>query len=223
MNRLKAKMMVYLQINSLKMLNFIVEQRGKLTKMDSIFVVLIMFIVASGCGTKKPKVIMEKRLEYKEIETGPVYKKLVETLTSFSSGSSGILKTDADEFLGSIEKDYSNYKIQGLYLDSLMNFLNGGMVYIDVYGGNWCSDTRYGMGGLTKVLDACKMPDMCFRYVRVSKEKKLIDIHVEGIEISKVPLVIVHNQKREFGRIIEVPEKGKWEFHLLKIMEAALN
>lgn len=184
---------------------------------------MIAALVFPGCKTAKTKTIKTIKIEKKMVETGDIYKKLVETLNAFSRESTGILKSDADEFLGSIEKDYSNYTLDRQTLDTLMGYLNGGAIYIDVYGGNWCSDTRQGMGGLTRVLDACKMPESCFRYIRVSKEKKLIDIHVEGIEITKVPLVIVHNKKREFGRILEVPEKGKWEFHLLKIMNKALN
>jgi hypothetical protein len=223
MNPLKVKMMVYLQEKQLKMMNFMPKQLDKWLELVPAIAIFSILMIATGCGMKKQKANMEKKAINKEIATGLIYKKLTETLNTFSSGSTGVLKADADEFLGSIEKDYTNYRVEGKYLDSLMDFLNGGMVYIDVYGGNWCSDTRYGMGGLTRVLDACKMPAGCFRYIRVSKEKKLIDIHVEGIEISKVPLVIVHNQKKEFGRIIEVPEKGQWEFHLLKIMEKALN
>ncbi len=174
----------------------------------------------NSCKMAKPKQVEQIK---KVVTLGNHYKKLVETLTSFSKGSEGILKVDADEFLGSIEKDYSNYSLDMDFIDSLAPFLKGGMIYIDVYGGNWCSDTRYGMGGLTRVLDACGMPAENFRYIRVSKEKKLIDIHVEGIDIPKVPLVIVHNKKMEFGRIIEVPNKGKWEMHLLSIIDKALN
>jgi len=184
---------------------------------------LIMVTLFQGCKTSKPQLKKTTKMEKQVIETGDIYKKLVETLNAFSRGSTGVLKSDAEEFLGSIEKDYSNYALDRFTIDSLMGYLNGGAIFIDVYGGNWCSDTRQGMGGLTRVLDACKMPDTCFRYIRVSKEKKLIDIHFEGIEITRVPLVIVHNKKKEFGRILEVPEKGKWEYHLFKILNKALN
>lgn len=173
-----------------------------------------------SCKTSKPIQVVKNK---KVVILGKNYKKMEETLTSFSDGSEGVLKTDSDEFLKSLEKDYSNYATDINYLDSLSPFLIGGMIYIDVYGGNWCSDTRTGMGGLTRVLDGSNFPAENFRYIRVSKEKKLIDIHVEGIDISKVPLVIVHNKKKEFGRIIEVPNQGKWELHLLSIIDKALN
>lgn len=185
-----------------------------------IFCMLMFGFFFHSCKTSKPIQVVKNK---KVVILGKNYKKLEETLTSFSSGSEGVLKTDADEFLKSLEKDYSNYNLHTNYIDSLAPYLNGGMIFIDVYGGNWCSDTRTGMGGLTSVLDACNMPAENFRYVRVSKEKKLIDIHVEGIDISKVPLVIVHNKKKEFGRIIEVPNQGNWEMHVLSIIDKALN
>lgn len=174
----------------------------------------------NSCKTAKPKQVVQNK---KVVILGKNYQKLVETLTSFSKGSEGVLKSDADEFLNSIEKDYSNYSVDMKYIDSLTPYINGGMISIEVYGGNWCSDTRYGLGGLTRVLDVCDLPAENFRYIRVSKEKKLIDIHIEGLDISKVPLVIVHNKKKEFGRIIEVPNQGKWELHLLSIIDKALN
>jgi len=182
--------------------------------------ILMLVFSLFSCKTVKPKQIIQNK---KSVILGKNYQKLVETLTSFSKGSKGALKTDADVFLSSIEKDYSNYVLDTNFIDSLAAFVNGGMISIDVYGGNWCSDTRYGMGGLLRVLDACEMPAENFRYIRVSKEKKLIDIHVEGLHVSKVPLVIVRNMKMELGKIIEVPNNGKWEMHLLSIIDMALN
>jgi hypothetical protein len=190
-------------------------------RIHTIFICILMLVFSFiSCKVVKPNQVVQNK---KSVTLGKNYQKLVETLTSFSRGSKGALKTDADEFLSSIEKDYSNYVLDMNVIDSLAAFVNDGMISIDVYGGNWCSDTRYGMGGLLRVLDACEMPAENFRYVRVSKEKKLIDIHVEGLQISKVPLVIVHNKKMEFGKIIEVPNKGIWEMHLLSIINKALN
>jgi len=184
---------------------------------------ILIILVLNACGVSKTTKIENINQVKEKIETGDVYKSLFETMTAFSNESEGEHKKDADEFLKGMEKEYGRYKFDRLVTDSLTGFLDGGLIFIDVYGGNWCSDTREGMGGLTKVLDGCKFPATCFRYIRVSRQKKLIDIHVEGIEISKVPLIIIHDKKRELGRIVELPEKGKWESHLLKIMNKAFN
>lgn len=180
-------------------------------------------LVLNACGVSKSTKVETMKKEKEIVVTGPVYKALLETMTAFSNESTGEHKKDADDFINGMEKEYNRYQFNRLVLDSLSGFLNGGLVFIDVYGGNWCSDTREGMGGLTRVLDGCKFPASCFRYIRVSREKKLIDIHVEGIEISRVPLVVIHNKKRELGRIVEVPEKGSWESHMLKILNKAFN
>ena len=52
-----------------------------------------------SCKTVKPKQIVQNK---KSVILGKNYQKLVETLTSFSKGSKGALKTDADVFLSSI-------------------------------------------------------------------------------------------------------------------------
>lgn len=184
---------------------------------------MLIVLVLNACGVSKTTKLESINQVKEKIETGEVYKSLFETMTAFSNESTGEHKKDADEFLNGMEKEYSRYQFNRLVMDSLSGFLDGGLIFIDVYGGNWCSDTREGMGGLTRVLDGCKFPAACFRYIRVSRQKKLIDIHVEGIDISKVPLIIIHDKKRELGRIIELPEKGKWESHLLKIMNKAFN
>ncbi len=199
--------------------------RNKQCKWWQVFYALAVMIVLvlNACGVSKSTKVESMTKENVITETGPVYKALLETMTAFSKESTGEHKKDADDFISGMEKDYNRYQFNRSVMDSLAGFLNGGLVYIDVYGGNWCSDTKEGMGALTRVLDGCKFPASCFRYIRVSREKKLIDIHVEGIEISKVPIVVIHNKKRELGRIVEVPEKGSWESHMLKILNKAFN
>jgi hypothetical protein len=105
-------------------------------------------------------------------------------------------------------------------MDSIRKMLAAGnIIKVDVYGGNWCSDTRYGMGGLTRVWDDLGLNKNDFRYIRVDKDKKIIDFKAEGIEISRVPLVIFHNGNKEIGRIIENPIES-WEKNLLQLLQS---
>ena len=96
--------------------------------------------------------------------------------------------------------------------------LKGKILKVDVYGGNWCSDTRYGMGGLTHILDDLGVMKNNFRYIRVDKEKKIMDFKIEGIEITRVPLVIFFIGNKEIGMIIENPTES-WEKNLLQLLQ----
>ena len=111
------------------------------------------------------------------------FHQLDETLSAHFSNSTGVEKEDASVFLGSLQSDYLAYKPNKLVIDTIHDILLGGKILkVDVYGGNWCSDTRYGMGGLTHVLDDLGIKKNDFRYIRVDKDKKIIGIKSEGIE-----------------------------------------
>lgn len=147
------------------------------------------------------------------------FHQLDETLQAHFLNSTGVAKDDASLFLGSLQNDYRAYKPNKLVMDSIREILSAGnMLMVDVYGGNWCSDTRYGMGGLTHVLDDLGLRKSDFRYIRVDKDKKIIDLKPAGIEISLVPLVIFHIGKKEIGRIIENPMES-WERNLLQLLK----
>jgi len=148
------------------------------------------------------------------------FHQLDETLQADFLNSTGVEKDDIVVFLGSLQSDYSSYKPNKLVLDSMREILSvGNILKVDVYGGNWCSDTRYGMGGLTHVLDDLGIKKNDFRYIRVDKDKKIIGIKSEGIKISRVPLVIFYIDNKEIGRIIENPMES-WEKNLLQLLQA---
>jgi len=188
----------------------------------SVFFVAALF----SCGTAKNKnskqvLVPQNKINMRDsINKYPTFHQLDETLQAHFSNSKDIEKEDASVFLGSLQSDYRSYKPNKLVIDSIREMLSAGNILkVDVYGGNWCSDTRYGMGGLTHVLDDLGLKKGDFRYIRVNKDKKIIDFKAEGIEISRVPLVIFHNGSKEIGRIIENPMES-WEKNLLQLLQA---
>lgn len=194
----------------------------KLAFISSVIIITSLY----SCGSAKNKNLKQTNIPQKKmnlrdsINKYATFHQLDETLQAHFSNSTGVAKEDASVFLGSIQSDYLNYKPNKIVMDSILGILNAGTILkVDVYGGNWCSDTRYGMGGLTHVLDDLGLSKGDFRYIRVDKDKKIIDFKADGIEISRVPLVIFHNGKKEIGRIIESP-MDNWEKNLLQLLQA---
>lgn len=187
---------------------------------------IVVSILLLSCGTLKTNKLKQvnvpqKRMNMRDsINKYYTFHQLDETLQAHFSNSNGAAKEDAGVFLGSLQSDYLSYKPNKLVIDSIRDILSAGNILkVDVYGGNWCSDTRYGMGGLTHVLDDLGLTKNDFRYIRVDKDKKIMDFKADGIEITRVPLVIFHNGKKEIGRIIENPIEN-WEKNLLQLLQA---
>ena len=95
-------------------------------------------------------------------------------------------------------------------------------ILVEVYGGNWCSDTHAGVPELCKVLDLCGITSYNFEYHRVSRDKLLVDGQSRSFEITSVPLIRVYKfdsegQRSLLGEIVEMP-RVSWEVDLLKIL-----
>ena len=155
---------------------------------------------------------------------GEVYQKLMKVLVDHRESSTGEFREDAAGFIKELPTGYDNYSVDSAQMVQLKQWIALGNVFIDVYGGDWCSDTRQGMSGLSKVLDLANFPAANLRYIRVDRNKKFIDIQStesDGLTVEKrVPLVMVYLKSPKpklLGQIVEVPNKGKWELHLNEI------
>lgn len=129
----------------------------------------------------------------------------------------------AGEFLNVLLVNYESYLPDSAILTDLKRVEQTFM--IRVFGGNWCSDTYAGVPALYKVLDQMGFNAQRIEYTRVGKNKIPVDLKSATLEegVGPVPLVIVmNNQGKEMGRIVEVPKKS-WERDLLKIVEAIGN
>lgn len=126
----------------------------------------------------------------------------------------------AGEFLDVILVNYENYHPDSLVVNRLKGLQQPYM--IRVFGGNWCSDTHAGVPALYKVLDQMGFNANRIEYTRVGKNKIPVDLRPATLDegVGPVPLVIVmNNQGKEVGRIVETPRKS-WEKDLLEIIES---
>ena len=166
---------------------------------------LSIMTVKLSCGLKK-------ELPQKE---GKVYLKLRNDVGCYLKKSEESDKNDINIFLNSMKKEYVNYQPDMLILDSIQQ--TDMPFFVEVYGGNWCSDTRGGIPELCKVLDELKFAEKNFQYFRIDHKMKLIDFPINK-KLEKAPTVIVHDGRKELGRIIESPKHKNWEKDILKIL-----
>jgi len=104
-------------------------------------------------------------------------------------------------------KNYADYKIDTLACEILKSKLAKKKLVI--FMGTWCGDSRREVPRMFKILDYCGIKPSQIKLIMVSNQDsayKQSPAHEErGLEIHRVPDLLVFEKKKETGRIIESP------------------
>jgi hypothetical protein len=104
-------------------------------------------------------------------------------------------------------KSYNDYTVDSLNADRLRTALAGRQFRI--FMGTWCGDSRREVPRIFKILDYCGIDSSSIQLVMVSASDSMYKQspgHEEkGLDIFRVPDLIVLHQGREMGRIVESP------------------
>jgi hypothetical protein len=149
------------------------------------------------------------------------FDKLRTGLTLLGGLSDSAERADAMFFLDLLDDRYNDYKPIESAIAKLVA-AEKSSVLIEVFGGNWCSDTHAGVPELCKVLDVSGFSAYQFEYHRVSRDKMLVDGQSRSFEIGSVPLVRVYRidsegQRMLLGEIVEIP-RVSWEEDLVAVI-----
>jgi thiol-disulfide isomerase/thioredoxin len=104
---------------------------------------------------------------------------------------------------------------------SLMNkFLaNGKSFHFLVFGGTWCEDTQFILPRFFKLLETSGIPDTQYTFFGVDRKKETTGNIATAFSIKNVPTIIVLQNGKEVGRVIEYGKTGKWDMELGEIMK----
>lgn len=107
-------------------------------------------------------------------------------------------------------KNYDAYSVDSATADSLRGRLAGKQLLI--FMGTWCGDSRREVPRIFKILDYCGIDPSGVRLIMVGEGDPLYKQspgHEEkGLNIFRVPDLIVYDQGREMGRVIESPVRS---------------
>lgn len=91
-----------------------------------------------------------------------------------------------------------------------------------IFMGTWCIDSRREVPRLYKLLDYCGVPPSRIELINVdyrdSVYKQSPSHEERGLQIHRVPDLLVYEKNAELGRIVESPVES-WEKDLLKILQ----
>lgn len=105
------------------------------------------------------------------------------------------------------QSGYDVYTPDSLIISQLIGLLKGKQ--IDIFLGTWCGDSRREVPRMMKMLEQGGVDQLQIRLIFVSNESnsyKQSPQHEEaGKNILRVPTLIVYEEEKEIGRIIEYP------------------
>ena len=117
-------------------------------------------------------------------------------------------------------KNYSDYRIDSGTANALRSQLKNKRFVI--FMGTWCGDSRQEIPGIYKVLDYCGVSASNIQLINVniydSVYKQSPGREEKGLNIHRVPDLLVYQMHTELGRIVEKPVIS-WESDLLAIVQ----
>ncbi len=112
--------------------------------------------------------------------------------------------TSFPEFKTSYDANYVNYKADSLAINSLKSTIQD--YNLTVVLGTWCGDSKLHVPNLFKILDLADFKSENVHIIAVNGLKKVENESLEGLNITRVPTIIVRNKEGvEVGRITERP------------------
>ena len=172
--------------------------------------ILVLGLVFGTAGCKMVQGNMEKKKTNIEV--------LKSVVQGHSELSDSAERAQANIFLGMMVGRYEAYQAKDEDILGLSRaFFKHPHLKIEIWGGNWCSDTHEGIPALMRILDRAGFATDGWVYHRVSRDKKYVDGVEVALPFGSVPLVIISNEGRKLGEIVEFPRET-WERDLLKIV-----
>lgn len=119
-------------------------------------------------------------------------------------GSSTRKAYQDSNFAGWFNYEYTNYEIDTKVIRNFKSNFENKVIIIVL--GTWCPDSRREMPRLLKILDFIEFPKDKTYFINVDRNKESAMGEEEGLNIEYVPTIIVYENGKELGRIIEAPK-----------------
>ncbi|HET9277123.1 MAG TPA: thioredoxin family protein [Flavitalea sp.] len=97
---------------------------------------------------------------------------------------------------------------------------NSSQLQLIVFGGTWCSDTKYILPKFFALTDAATFSQDRITLIGVDRNKKTISHLSEALGVINVPTIIVMKEGKEIGRVVEYGKTGVWDKELGEIISA---
>lgn len=98
---------------------------------------------------------------------------------------------------------------------------NKDKINFKVVMGTWCPDSHYVIPRFFKILETAGVDKTKVNMLAVDRSKKDKNKITEVLNIVNVPTIIVYNNNKELGRVVEYGETGRFDSELAEIIKKA--
>ena len=153
--------------------------------MEKIFI-LIVAIVLISCNEVTNKMVIDKKTG-KQMLVGVTDRNVLE-LPKFSDW---------------YNTEYSKYEPDELLLEQIKELSDS--IYIQIFMGTWCGDSRREVPRFIKILDLSKFDQNKIQIINLNRKKNSPTHEEKDKNIEFVPTFIISKNNDEIGRIVEFP------------------
>ncbi|MFS8082307.1 MAG: thioredoxin family protein [Ginsengibacter sp.] len=171
--------------------------------MNKITAVFASFMLVSGvCAQTTYEVLADSAQNNEKMLKGIITKENISTEPLFM-------------WYGESQRIYSNPDT------SAVNALrkNKNKIYFIIFGGTWCEDTHYVLPKFFKIQEASGFPENRIAMFAVDRYKKTTGSIAQAMGVINVPTIIVMENGKEKGRVVEYGKTGKWDKELAEIID----
>ena len=94
-----------------------------------------------------------------------------------------------------------------------------GKVQFILFGGTWCEDTQFVLPKFFKLQAASGVSDDVITLFGVNREKNSLGNIARAFAITNVPTIIVMQDGKEIGRVVEYGKTGKWDKEVADLLK----
>lgn len=92
-------------------------------------------------------------------------------------------------------------------------------IHLVIFGGTWCEDTQNVLPKFFKIQEQSGFPDGRITFFGVDRSKKTIGGIADAFGITNVPTIIVMQNGKEIGRVVEYGKTGQWDKELAELIK----
>lgn len=92
-------------------------------------------------------------------------------------------------------------------------------IHFIVFAGTWCDDTKFILPRFYSLADAAGVPANNISLIGVNRAKKTLGYLAESLNVVSVPTIIVLQDGKELGRVVEYGKTGQWDKELGELVK----